>query len=71
MSNIMKSTTQFLLSITLLSPFHFSISGLKMSQTCFQPLGMEDGRISDKQITATSSYQDTLVGPKKATSLIP
>lgn len=32
---------------------------------CSLPLGMEDGRISDSQITASSSYQETLVGPEK------
>ena len=31
---------------------------------------MEDGRISDAQITASSSYQETLVGPEKETVII-
>ena len=35
------------------------------SMNCSQPLGMEDGRITDSQITASSSYQETLVGPEK------
>ena len=31
---------------------------------------MEDGRIKDAQITASSSYQETLVGPEKETVII-
>ena len=46
-------------------------SNLASSQlNCSQPLGMEDGRISDAQITASSSYQETLVGPEKETVII-
>ena len=37
-----------------------------ISPNCSLPLGMQDGRISDSQITASSSYQETLVGPEKA-----
>ena len=39
-------------------------------QNCSQPLGMEDGAIRDAQITASSSYQETLVGPEKETVII-
>ena len=37
-------------------------------RNCSQPLGMEDGRILDTQISASSSYQETLVGPDKEAS---
>eukprot|EP00092_Neocalanus_flemingeri_P009618 GFUD01010354.1.p1 GENE.GFUD01010354.1~~GFUD01010354.1.p1 ORF type:complete len:424 (+),score=128.92 GFUD01010354.1:116-1387(+) len=55
-----------LFALTLLVPYQISISGIKVSPNCSQPLGMEDGRISDSQITASSSYQDNLVGASKA-----
>ena len=34
-------------------------------ENCSEPLGMEDGRILDSQISASSSYQENLVGPDK------
>ena len=37
-------------------------------RNCSQPLGMEDGRILDTQIAASSSYQESLVGPDKEAS---
>ena len=58
-----------LIVLTLLLPSHISISGIKVSPNCSQPLGMEDGRISDSQITASSSYQETLVGASKENQL--
>ena len=38
-------------------------------ENCSEPLGMEDGRISDSQISASSSYQENLVGPDKEISI--
>jgi len=54
-----------LFTLTLLALCKISISGMQISPNCSQPLGMEDGRISDSQISASSSYQHTLVGPAK------
>ena len=44
-------------------------SPVPVISNCSLPLGMQDGRISDSQITASSSYQETLVGPEKAVQL--
>jgi len=37
-----------------------------MEEQCSQPLGLQDGSIRDSQLTASSSYQPSLVGPSKA-----
>jgi len=37
-----------------------------MEEPCSQPLGLQDGSIRDSQLTASSSYQPSLVGPSKA-----
>jgi len=58
-----------LFTLTLLALCKISISGMQISPNCSQPLGMEDGRISDSQISASSSYQHTLVGPAKESRL--
>jgi len=50
--------------ITLLLSVIISRS-LSSDVQCPRSLGMEDGRIADNQITASSTYQDTLVGPNK------
>ena len=42
-----------------------SSSVISPPSNCSLPLGMQDGRIADSQITASSSYQETLVGPEK------
>ena len=42
-----------------------AVKGIKVSSNCSQPLGMEDGRIADSQISASSSYQIDIVGPDK------
>ena len=47
-----------LLSLALLGPGH--------THNCSAPLGLADGRIRDAQLTASSSYQENLVGPEKA-----
>jgi hypothetical protein len=46
-----------------------TVSGIKVSSNCSNPLGMEDGRISDSQISASSSYQEDIVGPAKEDQL--
>jgi len=58
----------FLLSLVVLLPSDRWTSAVSVSEpgNCSQPLGMEDGRILDSQITASSSYQETLVGPEQA-----
>ena len=60
--------------LMLMIPCDLTISSQSSSssshQNCSQPLGMEDGRITDAQITASSSYQETLVGPEKETVII-
>lgn len=43
-----------------------TLAEMSASTNCSQPLGLEDGRVTDSQITASSSYQETLVGPEKA-----
>jgi len=46
----------------------WSVGGLQLEEglDCNEPLGMEDGRIRDNQLSASSSYQPSLVGPSKA-----
>ena len=56
-------TLAFLLSID--SGFVSTSPSSVTSSNCSSPLGMEDGRIADSQITASSSYQESLVGPEK------
>ena len=46
-----------------------AVTTIKVSPNCSQPLGMEDRRISDSQISASSSYQEDIVGPSKETQL--
>ena len=58
----------FLLTFVMLVPSErqtLAKTTSQLSQNCSQPLGMEDGSILDAQITASSSYQETLVGPEK------
>ena len=54
--------------IVILSLFS-AVSTIKVSPNCSQPLGMEDRRISDSQISASSSYQYDIVGPHKESQL--
>lgn len=56
-----------LLPFLLLLVCH-KVPGLQLEEgsDCVEPLGMEDGRIRDSQLTASSSYQPSLVGPSKA-----
>ena len=42
------------------------VSGISVTEHCSAPLGMEDGRIKDYQLNASSSYQPKLVGPTNA-----
>jgi len=55
-----------IISVISLYSLVSTVSGIKVSPNCSQPLGMEDGRISNTQITASSSYQEDIVGPHKA-----
>jgi len=61
--------TFLLLMLALLPPFP-SCQALRllpdMEEACSQPLGIQDGSIRDSQLTASSSYQPSLVGPSKA-----
>jgi len=43
-----------------------SCTTVSLSSECSQPLGLQDGRIPDSQLTASSSYQPSLVGPANA-----
>ena len=56
-----------LMSVTFMILTNFELRSLATypTQNCTQPLGMEDGRILDSQITSSSSYQEALVGPEK------
>lgn len=58
----MRLTVIFSVSILYSTP---TFSKLSTSSSCSLPLGMEDGRIADSQVTASSSYQDNLVGATK------
>ena len=54
-----------LLAFVTLLNFELQSIATFPTQNCTQSLGMEDGRILDSQITASSSYQEALVGPEK------
>ncbi|KAH1008410.1 discoidin domain-containing receptor 2 isoform X1 [Dendroctonus ponderosae] len=54
--------TLILLLFGHLSTFH----GLELGDQCFQPLGLESGRIQDAALTASSSYDSGSVGPHHA-----
>ena len=54
-----------LLAFVALLNFELQSMATIPTHNCTQPLGMEDGRILDSQITASSSYQEALVGPEK------
>ena len=56
------------LIFVMLSPI-LTVAAIKVSSNCSIPLGMEDGRISDSQISASSSYQEDIVGAAKEDQL--
>lgn len=58
------SVLEFCLLLCVLLPA--GAGGIGVSRNCSAPLGMEDGRIGDDQISATSSYEPNLVGPANA-----
>ena len=58
----MKLAANVIMSVMV---FSSTSSTSSTSSSCSQPLGMEDGRIGDAQVTASSSYQDSLVGAAK------
>jgi discoidin domain receptor family protein 2 len=47
----------------LLPGFLHGTYALSVKESCGKALGLEDGRIKDYQLTASSSYQPSLVGP--------
>ena len=72
-SEMMDNMLALVTALLLMIPCQQTISAQTSPAShynCSQPLGMEDGRIKDAQITASSSYQETLVGPEKETVII-
>ena len=69
-ANMWVVTTLLMLMIPCDLTISTQSSPASSQQNCSQPLGMEDGAIRDAQITASSSYQETLVGPEKETVII-
>ena len=57
---ILLSVIQFIRDINLFKYFsHFP-------DMCYQRLGLEDGRLPDSSLSASSSYDEASVGPQNA-----
>lgn len=59
-----------LLQFLTVSVLGILIEGM-ISEQCIIPLGMEEGKIPDNAITASSSYEMKSVGPQNARFVIP